>query len=238
MKQNRVVELFKEFMDKPLLFGAAISLFFMGIIKLLAYLMGFLEEPLHLGAYAGTVLEVILMIIFVGLYIWFRLGYKKEIPHTLSAKTFFKGLLLLLPMLAMAAGLFGFSMISVFAGTRKLPDGAYILRTFISALEAGVCEDIAIRGLFAGNAMRVKHTEKDIVKYAVLSSVAFGLVHFLNLASGASVAETVSQVIYAVGYGLILCAAFYRTGTVLPCIAAHFLFDFFEMMSVAIDNGP
>jgi membrane protease YdiL (CAAX protease family) len=86
----------------------------------------------------------------------------------------------------------------------------------------GLLEELIFRGLLF-NAMR-----KDNVKIAVIvSSVTFGIGHIINLVngSGAELIPNMLQIIYATAAGFMFVMMYYRSASIIPCIAAHGIFN-------------
>lgn len=92
----------------------------------------------------------------------------------------------------------------------------------LSMLCVGFLEEIIFRGLLF-EAMR-----KDNVKLAiVVSSVTFGIGHIINLinGSGAELTQNLLQVIYATAAGFMFVMIYYKTKSLIWCIAAHGVFN-------------
>ena len=94
----------------------------------------------------------------------------------------------------------------------------YILAMFC----VGFLEEIIFRGLLF-EAMR-----KDNVKAAIIvSSVTFGIGHIINLinGSGAELIPNLLQVVYATAAGFMFVMIYYKSKSLLVCIAAHGIFN-------------
>ena len=94
----------------------------------------------------------------------------------------------------------------------------YILTMFC----VGFLEEMIFRG-FLFNAM-----VKDGIKSAVIvSSVTFGIGHITNLinGSGAELLPNILQVIYAVAIGFMFVMIYYKTKSIIVCIAVHSIFN-------------
>ena len=92
----------------------------------------------------------------------------------------------------------------------------------LSMLCVGFLEEMIFRG-FLFQAMA-----KNGVKSAiVVSSVTFGIGHIINLmnGSGAEFLPNLLQVIYAVSAGFAFVMIYYKTKSLLVCIATHSLFN-------------
>ena len=91
----------------------------------------------------------------------------------------------------------------------------------LSMLCVGFLEEMIFRG-FLFHAMA-----KNGVKSAiVVSSVTFGIGHIINLinGSGAELLPNLLQVVYAVAVGFAFVMIYYKTKSLLVCIATHSLF--------------
>ena len=91
-----------------------------------------------------------------------------------------------------------------------------------SMLCVGFLEEVIFRGLLF-EAMR-----KDSVKAAVIvSSVTFGIGHIINLinGSGAELLPNLLQVVYATAAGFMFVMMYYKSKSLLACIAAHGVFN-------------
>ncbi len=93
---------------------------------------------------------------------------------------------------------------------------AAVMMTFV-----GFAEELIFRGFL------FKAILKDgSVKTAIIvSSVTFGLGHILNLFVGQDLVETLNQVVFAVAVGFLFTMAFYKGGSLWPCILAHSFID-------------
>lgn len=86
----------------------------------------------------------------------------------------------------------------------------------VSMLAVGILEEIIFRG-FLFKALLSKNEKMAII----ISSVTFGFGHVINLLNGAELFETVLQICYASAAGFLFTVIFYKTGSIIPCIAAH-----------------
>src|SRR5690606_13570026 len=64
-----------------------------------------------------------------------------------------------------------------------------------------------------------------VVEAVLVSSVLFGLAHFLNVFAGAAMTATLIQVGYAIGFGVGFAALLLRTNTIWIGIVLHALVD-------------
>ena len=94
----------------------------------------------------------------------------------------------------------------------------YILAMFC----VGFLEELIFRGLL------FQAMAKDGVKTAIIvSSVTFGIGHIVNLVngSGAELLPNLLQVMYAVAIGFAFVMIYCRTGSLMPCIIVHSIFN-------------
>lgn len=92
----------------------------------------------------------------------------------------------------------------------------------LSMLCVGFLEELIFRGLLF-EAMR-----KQNVKAAVIvSSVSFGIGHIINLinGSGAELLSNLLQVVYATAAGFMFVMMYYKSKSLVVCIAAHGVFN-------------
>ena len=92
----------------------------------------------------------------------------------------------------------------------------------LSMLCVGFLEEMIFRGLL------FRAMAKDGVRSAIIvSSVTFGIGHIVNLfnGSGAELLPNLLQVVYAIAIGFAFVMLYCRTGSLLPCIAVHGIFN-------------
>lgn len=98
----------------------------------------------------------------------------------------------------------------------------------LSTFAVGILEEFAFRGaVFPLFIKSLKETKRPILMGAVLSSLMFGLVHFINLFSQPeNLIGITSQVFFATSIGVFFCGLMVRTENILiPCII-HALINF------------
>lgn len=101
----------------------------------------------------------------------------------------------------------------------------------LAMLCVGFLEEVIFRGLLF-EAMRT-----DSVKAAIIvSSVTFGIGHIINLinGSGAELLPNLLQVVYATAAGFMFVMMYYKSKSLLVCIAAH---GAFNALSVFADEA-
>lgn len=107
------------------------------------------------------------------------------------------------------------------------------------AISAGVCagifEEFLFRGLILGILLKAfEHMTKkrQVWSAVVISSVLFGLIHSVNVLRQ-PIGDTALQMLFAVGFGLILSVLYLRSGTILLPMLFHGTWDF----SIGIVEG-
>lgn len=97
----------------------------------------------------------------------------------------------------------------------------------ISMICVGFLEEILFRGFL------FKALSKDNLKQAILiSSITFGIGHFVNLLNGAELVPTLMQIGYAISAGYLFTILFLKTGSLVPCILAHSTINSLSCFSV------
>ena len=93
-----------------------------------------------------------------------------------------------------------------------------ILFHILTMLNIGFIEEIIFRGFL----FRMMAKDNERVAIAV-SSVTFGIGHVVNLFNGAELVPTLFQIAYATAIGYLFVIIFQKSGSLIPCIAAHSL---------------
>ena len=88
----------------------------------------------------------------------------------------------------------------------------------ISMALVALLEEVIFRGLMFGSLRKISLTAAYLV-----SSLAFGAGHAVNLLMGAPVPDTLLQLLYASAAGFCFTALCDVSGSLLPCIAVHAL---------------
>ncbi|MBQ4139771.1 MAG: CPBP family intramembrane metalloprotease [Clostridia bacterium] len=150
--------------------------------------------------------------------ILFRFLYKNDLlsDYGLCApKTSVRSMLCYLPILIMLSANLWYG---VALNSSAIETAFCILAMFC----VGFLEEVIFRGLLF-EAMR-----KDNVKAAIIvSSVTFGIGHIINLfnGSGAGLLPNLLQIVYATSAGFMFVMIYYRSKSLIVCIAAHGIFN-------------
>lgn len=93
---------------------------------------------------------------------------------------------------------------------------AVVMMTFV-----GFAEELIFRGFLFKAMLKDGHVKAAII----VASVTFGIGHIINLFIGQDLVETLNQVVFAVAVGFLFTMAFYKGGSLWPCILAHSIID-------------
>ena len=119
---------------------------------------------------------------------------------------------------------------NLWGGVELHYDAVCTLCFVIKMLCVGFLEELIVRGFL------FKAMARDSIKRAVIvSSVAFGLGHILNLinGSGMGLTENLTQIAFAVLIGFLYVIIFYRGGSLWPCIISHGIFNSLSAFSAS-----
>ena len=102
----------------------------------------------------------------------------------------------------------------------------------LSMVCVGFLEEIIFRGLLF-EAMR----ENGLKTAVIVSSVTFGIGHIINLinGSGAELLPNLLQVVYATAAGYMFVMMYYRSKSIIICIAAHGIFNALSIFTKEAD---
>lgn len=98
----------------------------------------------------------------------------------------------------------------------------------VFSISVGLYEEIVFRGfIFSLFRKYFGESKKGIYLSVLLSALAFGCMHFVNLIVYPDlIITTIAQVISASFVGVLFAVIYYRTENLLPCIILHSVFDF------------
>ena len=71
--------------------------------------------------------------------------------------------------------------------------------------------------------------KKSLALAIALPSALFGVIHMLNLLTGADLVSTIFQSFYGAAFGFMCVVFFYKTNRILPCIICHAAGNVFSM---------
>lgn len=118
------------------------------------------------------------------------------------------------------------SFMPMFFGAQERTGSEWLALVLIVAC-IGVTEELACRGL-----MYSFIESKGKAAAIIGSSLLFAALHLMNFFKGASLEDTLIQMVFAAGFGLVMAAVRSRTTSLLPLMAVHALWDFNSKGSV------
>ena len=125
-----------------------------------------------------------------------------------------------LPMFFLATG-------NLWSGFGLEYQGLSEILAVLSMLLVGYVEEVLFRG-FLFKALLKKDGPKPAI---LISAITFGIGHIVNLLAGQASLETAAQVVFAIAWGMIFTVAFYKSGSLWPCIVAHGLVNAFSKLN-------
>lgn len=137
-----------------------------------------------------------------------------------------KDYLFFLPMLILMTG-------NLWGGITVLYGGVSQVFAVISMLLIGFIEELLFRGFLFRALLK-----RDPVPVAVtISAVTFGIGHLVNLFAGQGGIDSLLQVFFAIAWGYLFTLVFYKSGSLLVCIAVHGMVDTFSTFAAHKDNA-
>ena len=125
-----------------------------------------------------------------------------------------KELLWLLPLWVLSTG-------NVWDGFALRYSGIDLVMAVLSFLLIGFAEEMIFRGFLFNGMLRTGKALPAII----VSAVTFGMGHIVNLLTGQATFDTLLQVVFAIAWGFLLTFAYYKGGSLLPCILIHGVID-------------
>lgn len=160
----------------------------------------------------NTIFSVALLVLIISLK---RVSY-----YGLVKVTNLKGYLYFIPLLLLIS-------VNLWNGINIHNSSREIIFHILTMLNVGFIEEIIFRGFL------FKMMEKSNVKSAIIvSSLTFGIGHIVNLLNGADFVPTLMQICYAVTLGYLFVIIFYKSKSLVPCIATHALINSFSIFNV------
>lgn len=104
-------------------------------------------------------------------------------------------------------------------------------------LSIGVFEEVVFRGLILTVLLqRLPETKQGILIAIVLSSVIFGVIHFVNLVAGASPFDTLLQMGYSFLMGMLWAVVYLKTKNLWMAVLLHALYNMAGLVFVQIGS--
>lgn len=168
---------------------------------------------------AELVLEIALALVVAAVltrgYAWRRVGFRR-LATARELRLYWVPLFPVLPALPAAL-----------SALPRTPVADLVLLVALAAL-VGFVEEVTFRGLLLRWLV-----PRGLWRAAIVSSVAFGLMHLVNLLVGGDSGATLVQVGYATSLGFAFAAVTLRTGVLWPLVIIHALVDAAGFRTVA-----
>lgn len=151
-------------------------------------------------------------------------------PFMKSSKSFLWCVGIILPGLMIAINNFPWS---AFLNGRTLLNEPYPLVYLfaIECLSIGFLEEIVFRGIIlVVLAQRLPQSKSRVFQAILIASALFGLVHLMNLFSGASPMDTLMQIGYSFLMGALWSVVYLATKNLLYPILLHATYNFFGLV--------
>lgn len=111
-----------------------------------------------------------------------------------------------------------------------------ILLLFFSTMAVGFSEELVFRGILQSVYIKGYYEKKNRVFYSVLiPAIIFGLLHLLNFEIK-NIAQELSQVLYAIFFGVFYGALLLKTNKLIPLAIVHGLINFVFGFSNILNN--
>ena len=130
-----------------------------------------------------------------------------------------KRYLFFIPMWLLATG-------NIWGGFAPSYQGISLVYALLSMILVGFVEEMIFRGFL----FRAMLSTDKAAQAIIVSAVTFGIGHIVNLLTGQAGFETVMQIIFAISWGFILTMVCYKSGSIIPCIAAHSVIDVLSLL--------
>jgi len=217
--RNKILQLLIALFTFEFIAMAALSLVTYGTVLYFNPFIGLMENSGFLGAIAFLILILILM------RHWGYEWPKVKLNHNVSFK-----LLTILLLISI-----WFIMWNAFGGGNSLLTSLFQFnfsgisfkpQSVLSALEAGIAEELLFRYAFLTILLVAFRNFKYKIFYApIISSFFFGLLHLGNITAGQNLANTINQMIFAFGMGLLMCGVYLYTDLFYLSVIFHTLLD-------------
>ena len=182
---------------------------------------------------SNSIFRVVGGLIFISLMI--SLGYKILFKFPISIKA----VLILLPALVISIN--NFPIIAYFNNQAYLVQPIYTVYIFVlESISSAFFEEIIFRSIILVFLLERLPRNKKGVFYAILiSSLLFGLLHFVNLFSGVSIYNVSLQIGYSFLMGMLWAVMYLKTKNIWLTIILHGTYNFFGqvMFSLGVVNG-
>ena len=185
------------------------TLICIGLIVLYIVINSFCIQNFGITDYRSVVVNTV----FSAMLLYFVVKLDRVAYYGLTRVRNAKAYLYFLPLVLVVS-------VNLWSGIHINHTGTEILFHILTMFNIGFLEELIFRGFL------FKMMAKDNVRLAiVVSAVTFGIGHIVNLFNGADLIPTLLQICYAISIGYLFVIIFYKSGSIIPCIIAHALFN-------------
>ena len=215
----------------PLAAAVIVCLFAVGLIGLPYESVGGLLSNDPLDASLSGMIVCRTVGLAAMLFLYRRLGFSFDLR--LRKGSF----LAILPALLVAVN--NAPLIALFSGTAGVTAGAEQLILFaLECVFVASFEEMTFRGIvFPLLLSRFGAGKRERASAVLASSLLFGLMHLVNLISGAGVGETFLQAGYTFLIGAMFAVVLLCTGDLVVCIVLHTVYNFGGMLVPTLGYG-
>ena len=174
----------------------------------------------------GAVNSIIVSALSIVILLIYNKWFSPEFDGVFKARVPVKEILIVSS--AMAILIVGCIIINaVYAGLVFRPSLSFLCL----ALMGGISEETIFRAMLIPIGMRYLKGKNRAWTVIIVSSVIFGPLHMINILVGADPVMTVIQAFMATCGGFVLGGIYLRTGSVIPGIIAHAVYDFVNLVT-------
>ncbi len=198
------------------------------LYMILVTIQGLLDHGEVVFGVTGFMTNLRFLFIGIMILVLYWLLHRKEMPGFLSVKNTGKGLLMGWSLLLISF----FIMLSDFV--QKFPLGNFFAAV-VMGISPGLCEEVMFRIIPLSTVRRLpgKNKQKALFITYLMTGIAFGLIHAFNVLVGADRLNSLIQVLYAVGIGLLFAGIYLLTNNLWIGIILHSLVDFAGLITVS-----
>ncbi len=189
--------------------------FFQTVFGVILRVSGIFSATPKSAEYAGSIIGSIVFLVFMKF--WYRPDYSGMLRSSLSAKA---TLLATAPVILYSLAVLLYQLIRY----QFYWDSSLI--NAIQALAAGVTEETLLRATMIPIAMGFLRSEKRVWLVPLITGLIFGALHLANIFSGATVFNGCFQAFITALVGIYYGVLFTATGSILPGIITHSVYDY------------